>query len=149
MCIERIHQNDTLPFFPFFQKSVDSLEDQTASACRSFTAPHETPLLTTSPSTSPNQSAKNLVPLRSSIDSMIILALEGNHLCRLIAKHGGIRSLLTISVEPRLRKVRVNAFRWEREKERVIINFLKQHSSDCFRPYRPQRYSLKNPYRYL
>ena len=39
------------------------------------------------------------------------MALEGNHLCRLIAKHGGVRSLLTITVDPKRRKVRVNAFR--------------------------------------
>jgi len=49
--------------------------------------------------------------LRNSIDNIITLALEGNHLCRLIAKHGGVRSLLTITVDPKRRKVRVNAFR--------------------------------------
>ena len=49
--------------------------------------------------------------LRSSVDNIITLALEGNHLCRLIAKHGGVRSLLTICVDPKRRNVRVNAFR--------------------------------------
>ena len=49
--------------------------------------------------------------LRNFIDNIITLALEGNHLCRLIAKHGGVRSLLTICVNPRRRNVRVNAFR--------------------------------------
>lgn len=49
--------------------------------------------------------------LKNSIDNIITLALEGNHLCRLIAKHGGVRSLLTICVDPKLRNVRVNAFR--------------------------------------
>lgn len=49
--------------------------------------------------------------LRGSIDNVITLALEGNHLCRLIAKHGGVRSLLTICVDPKRRGVRVNAFR--------------------------------------
>ena len=49
--------------------------------------------------------------LRNSIDNIITLALEGNHLCRLIAKHGGVRSLLTITVDPKRRNVRVNAFR--------------------------------------
>ena len=45
------------------------------------------------------------------VDSLITLALEGNHLCRLIAKHGGVRTLLEICVDPGLRGVRVNAFR--------------------------------------
>ena len=45
------------------------------------------------------------------IDSLITLALEGNHLCRLIAKHGGVRTLLEICVDTNLRTVRVNAFR--------------------------------------
>ena len=45
------------------------------------------------------------------VDSLITLALEGNHLCRLIAKHGGVRTLLEICVDPGLRTVRVNAFR--------------------------------------
>ncbi len=30
--------------------------------------------------------------LRSSVDQVNSLALEGNHLCRLIARHGGVRS---------------------------------------------------------
>lgn len=57
------------------------------------------------------RSVSDLVALRHSVDSIITLALEGNHLCRLIAKHGGVRSLLTIAVDDRLRNVRVNAFR--------------------------------------
>ena len=52
-----------------------------------------------------------LAPLRHSIDSIITLALEGNHLCRLIARHGGVRSLLTICVDRGLRAVRVSSFR--------------------------------------
>ena len=59
----------------------------------------------------PSSSSSPDLVLKLSIDSIITLALEGNHLCRLIAKHGGIRSLLTICVEPRLRPLRVNAFR--------------------------------------
>ncbi len=49
--------------------------------------------------------------LKASIDAVIGLALEGNHLCRLIAKHGGVRSLLTVCVDPKLRRCRVGAFR--------------------------------------
>ena len=60
----------------------------------------------------PSSSHSNpLAPLRHSVDCIIGLALEGNHLCRLIAKHGGIRSLLTICVDPDLRAVRVASFR--------------------------------------
>ena len=57
------------------------------------------------------QDVKSDSMLRNFIDNIITLALEGNHLCRLIAKHGGVRSLLTICVNPRRRNVRVNAFR--------------------------------------
>ena len=53
--------------------------------------------------------AKPEVTLRGSIDVITSLALEGNHLCRLIAKHGGVRILVKICVD--IRKVRVNAFR--------------------------------------
>ena len=49
--------------------------------------------------------------LRVSIDSITSLALEGNHLCRLIAKHGGVRLLVHICLEIKFRSVRVNAFR--------------------------------------
>ena len=50
--------------------------------------------------------------LKRSIDSIITLALEGNHLCRLIAKHGGVRALLTVCVDPKMGKThRVSAFR--------------------------------------
>eukprot|EP00096_Caligus_rogercresseyi_P012605 TRINITY_DN5333_c0_g1_i2.p1 TRINITY_DN5333_c0_g1~~TRINITY_DN5333_c0_g1_i2.p1 ORF type:complete len:347 (-),score=102.58 TRINITY_DN5333_c0_g1_i2:109-1149(-) len=51
--------------------------------------------------------------LKRSIDAVIGLALEGNHLCRLIAKHGGVRSLLEICSNPSLRhkSSRVSAFR--------------------------------------
>lgn len=54
---------------------------------------------------------KNDTLLKGSVDNIITLALEGNHLCRLIAKHGGVRSLLTICVDPKKHNVRVNAFR--------------------------------------
>merc|ERR1712223_809861 len=54
---------------------------------------------------------KSDVVLKLSIDQLINLALEGNHLCRLIAKHGGVRSLLQICCDEQLRNVRVNAFR--------------------------------------
>ena len=57
-----------------------------------------------------NERKSDLV-LRMAVDSLITLALEGNHLCRLIAKHGGVRTLLEICVDPGLRTVRVNAFR--------------------------------------
>ena len=57
------------------------------------------------------EDVKSDTVLRSSVDNIITLALEGNHLCRLIAKHGGVRSLLTICVDPKRRNVRVNAFR--------------------------------------
>ena len=56
-------------------------------------------------------SAPDLPGLRLSIDVLITLALEGNHLCRLIAKHGGVRSLLRVTTEARMRGARVNAFR--------------------------------------
>ncbi|XP_040568026.1 uncharacterized protein [Lepeophtheirus salmonis] len=51
--------------------------------------------------------------LKRSIDVIIGLALEGNHLCRLIAKHGGVRSLLVICTSKilDLKMSRVNAFR--------------------------------------
>lgn len=58
-----------------------------------------------------SNSAADLAHLRRSIDAMIGLALEGNHLCRLIAKHGGVRAVLTIAVDPSLRAVRVAALR--------------------------------------
>ena len=49
--------------------------------------------------------------LKLAIDAIITLALEGNHLCRLIAKHGGVRALLTVCVDPKLQRARVSAFR--------------------------------------
>ena len=49
--------------------------------------------------------------LRATIDSLTSLALEGNHLCRLIAKHGGVRTLINICTQVQFRPVRVNAFR--------------------------------------
>ena len=63
------------------------------------------------PPESSSSKCNPLAPLRHSVDCIIGLALEGNHLCRLIAKHGGIRSLLTICVDPNLRAVRVASFR--------------------------------------
>jgi len=57
-----------------------------------------------------NERKSDLV-LKLAIDSLITLALEGNHLCRLIAKHGGVRTLLEICLDSHLRTVRVNAFR--------------------------------------
>ena len=65
------------------------------------------------------QDVKSDSMLRNFIDNIITLALEGNHLCRLIAKHGGVRSLLTICVNPRRRNVRVNAFRALGKKEKT------------------------------
>merc|ERR1712226_320573 len=48
---------------------------------------------------------KSTAVLKVSIEQLINLALEGNHLCRLIAKHGGVRSLLQICRDQQLRNV--------------------------------------------
>ena len=82
------------------QLSVDSLRENSPGSSRRQSRE--------SPSPSSNVV---LAPLRHSVDCIIGLALEGNHLCRLIAKHGGIRALLTICVDPNLRAVRVASFR--------------------------------------
>ena len=85
------------------QLSVDALREN--NPCNNNHRRQPPPEPPFSPSSNP------LAPLRHSVECIIGLALEGNHLCRLIAKHGGVRSLLTICVDPNLRAVRVASFR--------------------------------------
>lgn len=49
--------------------------------------------------------------VRSSVSHLTALGVDGGHICRLIARLGGVRGLLGVCLEPRLRQVRVAALR--------------------------------------
>lgn len=48
---------------------------------------------------------------KPAVDTIISLALEGNHLCRMLANHGAVEALVTICKESPVAKVRVAALR--------------------------------------
>lgn len=47
----------------------------------------------------------------AAVSHLTALGVDGGHICRLIARLGGVRGLLGICLEPRLRHVRVAALR--------------------------------------
>ncbi|XP_050727217.1 protein inscuteable homolog isoform X2 [Eriocheir sinensis] len=49
--------------------------------------------------------------VKSSVSHLTALGVDGGHICRLIARLGGVRGLLSVCLEPRLRRVRVAALR--------------------------------------
>ena len=49
--------------------------------------------------------------VRSSVSHLTALGVDGGHICRLIARLGGVRGLLGVCLEPRLHQVRVAALR--------------------------------------
>ncbi|CAL4101245.1 unnamed protein product, partial [Meganyctiphanes norvegica] len=49
--------------------------------------------------------------VRATVSHLTALGVDGGHICRLIARLGGIRALLGLCLEPRLKKVRVAALR--------------------------------------
>ncbi|MPC53144.1 Protein inscuteable [Portunus trituberculatus] len=49
--------------------------------------------------------------VRSSVSHLTALGVDGGHICRLIARLGGVRGLLGVCLEPRLHHVRVAALR--------------------------------------
>ena len=48
---------------------------------------------------------------KPAVDTVISLALEGNHLCRMLANHGAVHALLAICQDSPMAKVRVAALR--------------------------------------
>lgn len=47
----------------------------------------------------------------SAVSHLTALGVDGGHICRLIARLGGVRALLSLCLEPRLRQVRVASLR--------------------------------------
>lgn len=53
----------------------------------------------------------SLEKVRSSLRQVTSLGVDGGHICRLIAKLGGVRALLSLCLEPKRRSLRVVALR--------------------------------------
>ncbi|KAK3864563.1 hypothetical protein Pcinc_029765 [Petrolisthes cinctipes] len=49
--------------------------------------------------------------VKAAVSHLTALGVDGGHICRLIARLGGVRGLLGVCLEPRLRQVRVAALR--------------------------------------
>lgn len=54
---------------------------------------------------------KTELALRTALSALTTLGLEGNQLCELVSKCGGIRALLAVCLEARATAVRVSALR--------------------------------------
>lgn len=57
------------------------------------------------------EEADSKAEVRSVVSDLTALGVDGGHICRLIARFGGVRSLLGVCLEPWLRQCRVDALR--------------------------------------
>ncbi|XP_042873242.1 protein inscuteable homolog [Penaeus japonicus] len=57
------------------------------------------------------EGARSEKEVSSAVSHLTALGVDGGHICRLIARLGGVRALLSLCLEPRLRQVRVASLR--------------------------------------